>query len=199
MTQITPKVLEVDRRYIRLSVPSVSEPLEPRTVQYYPSGKHFCDCPGWSWFRKRGEAYKLCRHAKMTTMQIVKSDQAAQLEYAVKLVDDKTAALPVTWGFVACQFPIYRGLDTVQCTACPLFPNNCNVHPIRFGKGCRNNRKPLIWKVQSAIYNGRRKEASRLLRRFARIVAALKAPCPRCGDRGYVGDGVECVCHPNKR
>lgn len=200
MTQISPKVLKDDRNYLKILAPSKSQPEAPRTIQFYPSGKHHCDCPGWSWFRKRGEAYKLCRHAKMTTIPVAKSDR--QFDYlldAMKFIGDPDTALYVAWGSIQCQFPEYRGLDTVKCDACPLYPKVCNVHPTRFGSGPRNNRKPLVWKLQTAIYNGRRKEALRLVRRIKSAVVRAKAPCSRCGGRGYVGDSVECVCHPNQR
>lgn len=196
----SPMPLEVTPRYLRLLAPSKSKPLNPRTIQYYPSGKHHCSCPGWNWFRLQGKHDHKCRHYKLTTTPSTNCDPLNSVLHALKVIKDAASRPFVSWGFVTCLFPQSRAVEgSVHCAACPLYPEYCNIHPIYFGK--RNNQKPLVWRIQTAIYNGKRKEAARLLRKFAKIAKAIYHPdCWACHGSGYVGDNVECsVCHPNKR
>lgn len=163
---------KVSYRYLQLIAPSKSKPLVPQTIQFYPSGKHHCSCLGWIWFRRTGEHSKKCRHYKMTTIPVSHSDTLKQLEYALKILSNKAKKLYVAWGFVSCQFPKHRNEDSVHCSSCILYPRQCNIHPIYFGN--RSTSKPLVWKLQAAIYNGRRKDALRLMRKLLKIVKASK-------------------------
>lgn len=169
----SPVPTKVSFRYLRLIAPSKSKPLVPQTIQFYPSGKHHCSCLGWVWFRRTGEHHKKCRHYKMTTIPDSRSDTLKQLEYAFKILGNSAKKLYVAWGFVSCQFPQHRDEGSVHCSGCMLYPDYCNIHPIYFGK--RSNSKPLVWKLQTAIYNGRRKEATKLLRRFLKVVRAARS------------------------
>jgi hypothetical protein len=147
--------------YLRLKVPSRSRPGAPKTLHYYPSGLHHCEeCLGHK-FMPTGR--KRCRHFKMTTMDTSRRP-FHYLKYAYQLLRNRRKAIYVSWGFVRCQYPELRPLFKVKCFKCPLYPRTCNIHPIYFGKRAR--RKPTVWKLQSAIYNGRRKDALRLLRQF---------------------------------
>lgn len=168
----SPLPTKVSNRYLRLIAPSKSKPLTPRIIQYYPSGKHHCSCPGWQWFRRTGEHEKKCRHHKMTTIPFSPSNTLRQLVYALKIAKNKAKKLYVTWGFVSCQFPEHRPQQSVHCSKCVLYPTYCNIHPIYFGS--RSSSKPLIWKLQTAIYLGKRKKATRLLRKFLKVINAIK-------------------------
>lgn len=169
----SPIPLEVSYRYLRLLVPSKMTPTEPRTIQYYPSGKHHCGCPGWMWNRRLGKHDSKCRHHKMTTIKTGPSDTLKELLYSFKLLSNRAKKMYVSWGFVSCQFPQHRDEGAVHCTGCIMYPEYCNVHPIYFGK--RSNSKPLIWKLQTAIYNGRRKDALQLMRNFVKVVRAIRS------------------------
>lgn len=157
----SPQPLIMDRNYIRLRVPSKSRPLNPRIVHYYPSGRHHCEeCLGHKYMPPGN---KRCRHFKMTTMD-TSSRPAHYLKYAYKLLRNLKKPPYVSWGFVRCQFPEHRPVLNVRCYKCPLYPGTCNVHPIMHGKRAR--KKPLVWRLQTAIYNNRRKDALKLMRRF---------------------------------
>lgn len=154
-----------------LRVPSKTHPHEPRLVEYKIEGDRFCDCEGHHWFTVKGEAAtKMCRHHKMTTIRTALSgDPRGLLRTALRLVGDHSKATSVAWAHVFCQYPEHR--KTLECTGCPLYPVVCNIHPIRY----KRSAKPLVWKLQTAIYAGKRKESQRIIRKIMNAITKVKS------------------------
>lgn len=167
---ISPVPVEVKIKYLRLAVASKSSPGKPRLIQFYPSGKHHCSCPGWEWFRLQGKHDSKCRHFKLTTIPTVFTDPLGQLQHGLEVLKNKSRKMYVSWGFVSCQFPENKG--TVHCTNCMMYPRYCNIHPTYTGS--RGTSKPLVWKIQTALNNGRRKEALRMYKTLVKVAAALR-------------------------
>ena len=194
-----PHVKELDRNYLQLTAPS-REKGKVYKVTFFPSGKRHCECLGHYWFMK-GKGYdKFCRHCKMSTIfKSVSGDIFGEFRNALKILGNKKTDMPVAWSFVHCQFPEHYVEGTVHCQRCSLDPDVCNIHPIKYGP--RILRKPLIWKLQTAILNGRRKESKRIIRKIIKTIEGkLPRGCRTCHGRGYIGNSMECPsCHLNRR
>ena len=165
------KIIEQSEDYLKLEVPSKSSPTDNRTITFYPSGKHFCSCPGHEWKVIR-KSYTLpnhkkwCRHHSLTTLPILEMFKDRTYFYISQ------GYIKAAWRFIGCQFPEYYNEMQLHCTRCPLYPETCNIHPIRFGK--HNTRKPLVWRLQTAIFNKHRAASKKLFRRFCRITKEVK-------------------------
>lgn len=165
MQMKVPRVVSVTPTRLLLKAPSKSTKL-PRLVEYLKTSKGIekkdCSCPGTYWFRVKGQAdKKMCRHHKMTTVhESTNSTPYKDLMGAIDTVKNRSRALYVVMADIRCQHPEHRGV--VHCDECPLYPETCNVHKIVYDKNGRK-RVPQVWKLQTAIYNGRRKDAKRIL------------------------------------
>jgi hypothetical protein len=132
----------------------------------YNETTEMCTCEGAGWIERKGlKGVKFCRHHRKTTVPTTEIPFEA-LQEATRLMRRK-APLRVVMSYVTCQSPTNQG--KVHCTSCGLYPNVCNVHPIKMGR-----RKPLYWKFVTAVYNGRRKEARVLLREMTKEVLRWK-------------------------
>lgn len=162
MTQRVPQIVSQSKLYLQLKVPSKSKPNSTRTIEYKPSGDSVCDCPGDYWFKVRGLEYdKMCRHHRMTTIEEAQGDPKVFLDEAWRLVNDRSKALYAVLAYMKCMQPEHRS-NRIHCEGCPLYPITCNIHKITY-KYKGRNKSPLIWRLQTAIYNGRRKDARLLL------------------------------------
>jgi len=157
-----------DQHHIVVQAPSKSEPGIRREVHLYSSGRHFCSGPGHYWFKVKQMYEKKCRHVKMSTIPESRK-HTYNLRYVKmalsRYVNKHPSAL---WRFINCQFPYLRPLNKVRCTGCPLYPQTCNKYVIYYGP--RQRHKPLVWRLQTAMYHGRRKDAKKMLRRFMKEV-----------------------------
>lgn len=164
-----PHIEKQDFNYVKLQVPSKSKPGLTHALHFYPSGRHHCKCKGHGWAVKTRKYAQKCRHWKMSTIQDRNfAKPLSYLEYSLKLMRDPTKWISVSWGFISCQFPMYRRPAGVKCSGCPMYPAFCNKHPIYYGP--RKNSKPLIWKIQTAVYNKRRGDAVRLMKKYIKEV-----------------------------
>lgn len=167
-----PQIISQRPNILFLRVPSRSKPKETRIVKYESGVRGLCDCPGDYWFKVKGEEdVKMCRHHKMTTIRKALGDPMGLLIKAMAYARDRGTKLCVAWGHVFCQFPEHRNDKEIHCTSCPLYPETCNIHPIMHGR----NRKPEIWKLQTAIYNDRRKDAQKIIKKILREVNSEKS------------------------
>lgn len=166
----SPQIIEQSgMKFLKLRVPSKSTP-DPRTITYFPSGKHFCDCPGHAWKVKRGtfiqpNQLKWCRHHSMTTLKVLELFKDRIYIYI------NSGQLEAAWKLIGCQRPDFYQAERVHCTDCPLYPDVCNIHPIRARS---RNRKPLVWRLQTAIFNHRKKDAKRLFRKYCKAVKGMQ-------------------------
>lgn len=171
MNQHVAKIEKQETNYLHLKVPSKSSPGEPRDLVFYPSGKHHCSCPGHDWKVKR-QTYSLpnhkkwCRHHTMNTLVPMELFTRRILHYITK------GYIKAAWQFISCQFPEHYSEEQIHCSSCPLYPKYCNIHPIHFGKHL--SRRPLVWRLQTAIFNKRRKDALTLFKSLNRKVKEIK-------------------------
>ncbi len=175
-----PIIVSQSERYLQYAVPSKSKPGTYRTVEYKPNGDRECSCPGTYWFREKGQdLYKLCRHQKMTTMQSSHKYGIpyTMLEHAKRLIKKKGVALFAAWGNVQCLIPQHYKDNETHCMKCPLYPEVCNIHKIRYGRGPRA-RLPLIWRLQTACYNNKRAKARKIINQ---IINIIKKETPQLG------------------
>ena len=170
------KVAEIkyqSRHALMYRVPSKSKPGETHIVEYGPGTKKSCTCPGVEWFERRGiEHMKLCRHQRMSTIELADPPSQSQQMYhmARELVRDKSADLCTVWGNIKCLKPEHYDEYAIHCEGCRLYPEICNIHRIRYGR--RHRKVPLIWRLQTALYRRERKKARRLLHQ----IVARSAP-----------------------
>jgi hypothetical protein len=167
-----PIIISQSERYLQLAVPSKSKPGTYRTVEYKPNGDKDCSCPGVHWFKVKGQdLYKLCRHQKMTTIPPTHEYGIPRqmLNHAKRLIKNKKAALYAAWGNVQCQYYQYYKDDETHCMKCPLYPEVCNIHKIMYGRGPQA-RLPLIWRLQTACYNNKRREAQRIINQIINYI-----------------------------
>lgn len=154
-----------------LRVPSESTPSSPRTLTFYPSGKHHCDCPGHEWKVMR-KTYTLpnhkkwCRHHTLNTLPLLEFLEARTLHYI------RRGYIKAAWPLIGCQLPEHYNEEAIYCQDCPLYPSICNIHPIHYGR--QLNHKPLVWKLQTAIFAHERKRALRLFKTLRRKAQEVK-------------------------
>jgi len=68
-----------------------------------------------------------------------------------------------------CSSPMNYNMNSLYCTKCPMYPGTCNRVLITV-KG----RKPLIWALQAALLNNRRKDAKEILEKIININKMIK-------------------------
>jgi len=155
----TPKVIYQSERELGLKVQSKSEPGVPHMVSYKPDGERDCSCPGHHWFKIRKlDQTKMCRHHKYTTIPI-DNDPVWSWKMTSKILKKRSIPIKTVLNNMVCAFPGHRNPFAVHCSDCPLYPTTCNIHPIKTGRS-----KPLVWKLQTAVYNGRRKDAIKIVK-----------------------------------
>jgi hypothetical protein len=148
-------------------VPSKSRPGESQITEYGPGQKRDCTCEGTQWFKVRQQDHmKMCRHQKMTTIA-PREGCVAMLEQtlnsAIKLCKSKEIGLEMVWASMGeCSEPTRWDEYAIECRGCPMYERNiCNIHKIQ--RKDKRNRLPLLWKLQGAVYRGKRKQALKIL------------------------------------
>lgn len=169
-----PRIIDVNSNYIKLETPSKSAPGIRQTVTYWSTGKHHCECEGHYWFMKKGLFENMCRHCKMSTVfpSSLMSGPLAELMVAMDVLKDRVLKAFVAWHYIRCQFPEHYEPGALMCRGCPMYPVYCNIHPIKYS--ARGTRKPLVWRLQTAIYAGEKKRARKLLRQYVKKLKELK-------------------------
>jgi hypothetical protein len=150
-------------------VPSDSQPGTTHLVEYGPGDKRSCSCIGAEWLEKKGVAHmKLDRHQRMTTIERADPESQGQSMFhqARELLKEKSISLEAVWGHIKCMHPEFYDEYNIHCGGCPLYPVKCNIHKITYD--ARKKKQPLVWKLQMALYNGRRKEAKRIMKEMVK-------------------------------
>jgi ferredoxin len=97
----------------------------------------------------------------MTTIRLeLVKNPGDLLNIAIEMIRDKRRAPYVALAQLRCQFPENYNHMKVHCHGCGLYPRVCNIHKIKIN---HRGKLPLVWRLQTAIYNGRRKDAEKLL------------------------------------
>ena len=174
------------KHMVMYKVPSESNPGTTHLVEYGPGDKRSCSCIGAEWLEKKGIAHmKLDRHQRMTTIQLAEPPSQGQSLYqqATKIIKTRACDLAAAWGHIRCTQPVHYDEFAIHCEGCPLYPVVCNIHKITYGP--RKKKQPLIWKLQKAIYNGRRKESREILNQIRSALKTIEVPngseeCDQC-------------------
>lgn len=169
----TPKVILTSARILKIHAPSRSELGKFREIKLFKGGGWTCDCPAVYWARQREEGWsKKCYHWRMTSLEAGKPPMPI-LEEALTQLKSRKVPLKTIWDNMrVCSMPVKFSLTELYCKTCPFYPYWCNKHIIIYGP--RGTKKPLIWKIQSALLNERRKDAIKLLTHFIKIVRAVR-------------------------
>jgi hypothetical protein len=148
-------------------VPSKSRPGTTQITEYGPGQKRDCTCEGTEWFKVRQQGHmKMCRHQKMTTIAPREGCVAVfeeVLNRSIRLCRTKNSTLDFVWPYMQdCSEPTRWDEYTIECKGCPMYERNiCNIHKIK--RKDRRNRLPLLWKLQGAVYRGKREQALKIL------------------------------------
>lgn len=169
----TARPVTLGSRMLRILVPSRSELGKFREIKFFKGGGWTCNCPAVYWARQRQDGWsKKCYHYRMTTLDAGK-EPLPTLEEALFQLKNKSVPMKTIWeNMRICSMPTKYQLSEMYCKSCPMYPEWCNVHIITFGK--RGLKKPMIWRIQSALLNERRKDAIRLLSHFIKLVSAIR-------------------------
>jgi len=171
MLMKVPKLIYQSKRALMLEVPSKSEPGMTHITEFKPDGSRDCRCPGVYWFKKRGQdLVKYCRHQKMSTIFKSTDEPWSELKQAMTTAKDKNRMLAVALNHIKCQVPDHYQEDRVHCTGCPLYPVTCNIHKITIN---HHGRLPLVWKIQSKVYNGKRTDTIKILGKILKNVRKI--------------------------
>jgi len=150
----TPVILSQTRYQIKLAVGKLSFNGEEGALTYFSSGDFSCTCKAFFWAKKKMQYPRVCGHQHLVTI-ICHADALECLHQALDRIKEEKTSLSREWMDIRfCQYPMNFSMTRLYCKECPLFPDICNRILIT-SKG----RKPLIWKLQSALFNGRRKDA----------------------------------------
>lgn len=163
--QKVPSINKQEPGYLDLRVPSKGSLGSLRQIQFWEKGTHNCNCPRYSWAMKTKKFSNKCRHWKQTTIQTGDMPMT-RLKRAIRALKQNARSTNGIWAMLRCLHPHKYKLG-IQCQGCPLHPYWCNVHPIRHSK--RGTMKPVIWKIQTALYNGRKKEALKMMRKLLEV------------------------------
>lgn len=172
----TPRIVEQNWRRLSFDVPSLTlikrKAKRPfRNITHFTNGSHNCVCPGYYWAVQTRAWSRKCRHWKMTTVRAGADGVLEGFEEALKILTSKGTDAYVAWNLIGrCAFPVNYRMTELYCEDCPLYPHYCNIHPCYV----KRHSKPLLWNIQREIYNGKKKNAARLLRKIIKIVKALK-------------------------
>ena len=169
------RIIKQTRDYLDLRVPSKSRPGSMRQIQFWEKGTHNCNCPRYGWAHKTQKFSDRCRHWRETTM-VTGDMPTTRLKRAIRALKQNARSPRRIWSMLRCLHP-HRYKLGIRCTGCPFYPYWCNVHPIRHSR--RGTMKPVVWKIQTALYNGNKKEALRLMRKLLEVVEAV---CPETQD-----------------
>ena len=153
-----PKIAAQTEDEIIYRVPSKSRKELMQLMAYSSVEKPICTCEGAHWIKQRG-LDKTCRHQKETTIANTCDTPLESLDalnHVLYLIKKKQSA-ETMWSYVTCLNTDKRG--ELRCTNCPLYPYVCNIHLMRFG-----NMKPLVWKLQTSLYNRQWKKSRNLIK-----------------------------------
>ena len=164
-----PRIIRQRNDYLDLRVPSQSRPGHLQQIQYWEDGNHNCECPRYQWAVKTKKFTRRCRHWRMTTIE--PGDMpVTRLKRAIRAVKQNARTPRKIWKMLRCLNPQKYRLG-VRCSSCELYPEYCNVHPIRYSR--RGTRKPMIWKIQTALYNGQKRKAQAMMMKLLKRVDKL--------------------------
>jgi len=155
-----PRLVGKDKFSIQYKVPSKTRAhLEYALV--IMKTVHRCECPAKDW------GHPICRHYKFVT---IKGPRSTNLKMALEALEDRENKPYAAWGFIGCTMPEHYAENSISCPDCMMYPDLCNVRMIKY----KRNAKPMVWRIQSAMIAGKRKEALRLLRLYIKLVAAAR-------------------------
>jgi len=163
------KINKQTRDYLDLRVPSKGKPGSVWQIQFWEKGTHNCNCPRYKWAMKTMKFSNKCRHWIETTIQVGDMPMT-RLKRGIRALKQNARDPRGVWKMLRCLYPHRYRLGT-RCHGCPFYPTWCNVHPIRHSK--RGTKKPVIWKIQTALYNGNKKEAMRLMKKLLEVAEAI--------------------------
>ena len=149
-----------------------SKPGGHHVVRFKIDGTRFCSCVGHEWLRKKvDDMLRDCRHKKLVTIYSTENKHPlGMLIGAREYLKHKQFATETAWGNIFCQFPENYMPTALYCEGCPLYPEVCNIHKIHVpGK---RNKLPLVWKLQGQIYAGKRKDATKTIRKIIKEIEA---------------------------
>ena len=167
--QRVPSIARQRYGYLDLRVPSRGTPGLLRQIQFWKDGNFNCGCPGYYWGVKSEAQSRQCRHWRETTM-VTGDMPITRLKRAIRALKQGARSNVGIWQMLKCLYP-YKYKLGVRCVQCPLYPHWCNVHPIKFSK--RGTKKPVIWKIQTALYAGRKKAALKMMNKLLIVAEAL--------------------------
>ena len=167
-----PRVKSTSWKVVIILAPSLTKLGDYQIIKFFRGGGWDCSCPAVYWAKMKSLWNKQCRHYKMCTLRGGEKP-VPTLEEALQLLKDKKIPMRNVWDKMnICAMPVNYSISEIHCKKCPLYPVWCNKHVIIFGK--RNSRKPMIWKIQTALYNDKRRIATKLLRKYLKLVRAVR-------------------------
>lgn len=168
----SPRVISVSWKEIKVDVPSLSNLGELQSMRFLKGGGYDCVCRAYYWASMKGQMSRKCRHYNRCTLKAT-GNPIKELEEALEMLKDKKVPMEKVWEKASiCAMPLQYSLTEIHCKKCTLYPNWCNKHIITFST--RKSKKPMIWRIQTALLNNRRKDAKSLLRKYIKLVRAVR-------------------------
>ena len=153
-------------------VPSLTKLGEFQIMTFFRGGGWTCSCPAVYWSQMKKLWNKKCRHYKRVTLR-TEEFPMEEFEKAYEMLKDKKVPMEKVWETMSiCAMPLQYSISEIHCKKCQLYPNWCNKHLITYSR--RNSKKPMVWKIHTALLNNRRKDAKTLMLKYIKLVRAVR-------------------------